>query len=105
MIKKEDFKLDFTDKAINLCNKIRALENCYFMHNGIRYKVLFAVPYLKQGKPGEILLANSKNGFVVACGDTAIEILTIQPEGKQKMFAIAYMNSNKFKAGEIIENS
>ena len=103
MIKKEDLKLDFNTKAKDLCNKIRALENCYFTHNGMRYKVLFAVPYLKQGEPGEVLVANAKNGFVIACGDTAIEVVTIQPEGKQKMFAIAYMNSNKFKVGEIIK--
>ena len=43
-----------------------------------------------------------KVGFVIACGDTAIEIVTIQPEGKQKMFAIQYMNSNKFKVGDIV---
>ena len=104
MIKKEDYLLDFNLKAKDLCNRIRALENCYFIHNNMRFKVLFAVPYLKQGKPGEVLIANSKNGFVVACGDTAIEIITIQPEGKQKMFAFQYMNANKFKVGEIISN-
>lgn len=105
MIKKEDYKLDFKTKAKDICNKIRALENCYFMHKGVRYKVLFAVPHLKQGQPGEVLSANSKNGFIVAVDDIAIEIVTIQPEGKQKMFAIQYMNANKFQVGEIIENS
>ena len=103
MIKKEDYLLDFNMCSFDLCNKIRALENCYFIHNGTRYKVLFAVPYDKTGKPGEILIASGKNGFVVATKDRAIEILTIQPEGKQKMFALALMNSNKFKQGEIIE--
>ena len=105
MIGKEDYKLDFNMRAKDLCNKIRALENCYFIHKGVRYKVQFAVPYLKQGEVGEVLVANAKNGFVIACGDTAIEVVTIQPEGKQKMFALAFMNSNKFKVGEIIENS
>ena len=102
MISKEDYKLDFNMKAKDLCNKIRALENCYFTHNGMRYKILFAVPYLKQGEVGEVLVANAKTGFVIACGDTAIEIVTIQPEGKQKMFALQYMNANKFKVGDIV---
>ena len=33
----------------------------------------------------------------------AVEIGTIQPEGKQKMPAKAYMNSNKFVLGDVIE--
>lgn len=103
MIKKEDYLLNFNTCSFDLCNKIRALENCYFMHNGIRYKVLFAVPNEKTGKAGEILSCNGKTGFIVATKDRAIEIVTIQPEGKQKMFALALMNSNKFKLGEVIK--
>ena len=103
MIKKEDYLIDFNMCSFDLCNKIRALEHCYFIHNGTRYKVLFAVPNDKAGKPGEILVCSGKNGFVVATKDRAVEILTIQPEGKQKMFALALMNSNKFKQGEIIQ--
>ena len=105
MIKKEDYKLDFNDCAYNICNKIRALENCYFIYNGVRYKVLFAVMNERQGQVGEILACTSKTGLVIGVKDKSIEIVTIQPEGKQKMFAISYMNSNKFKLGDIIENS
>ena len=32
MFKKEDFLLDFNDCAFNICNKIRGLENCYFVY-------------------------------------------------------------------------
>lgn len=103
MIKKEDYLIDFNMCSFDLCNKIRALEHCYFVHNGMRYKLLFAVPNDKTGTPGEILVCSGKNGFIVATKDRSIEILTIQPEGKQKMFALALMNSNKFKQGEIIE--
>lgn len=105
MIKKQDYQLDFNDFAFNICNKIRALENCYFMYKGVRYKVLFAVMSDKTGKVGEILSCSSKTGFIIAVKDKAIEIVTIQPEGKQKMFAISYMNSNKFTLGDVIENS
>ena len=105
MIKKEDFKLDFNTCAFDICNKIRALENCYFIYKGTRYKVLFAVPNEKTGNVGEILSCNGKSGFIVGVKDKSIEIVTIQPEGKQKMFALSYMNSNKFTLGDIIENS
>ena len=70
----------------------------------MRYKVLFAVPNEKHGEVGQILSCNGKTGFIIATKDRAIEVLTIQPEGKQKMFALALMNSNKFKLGEIISN-
>lgn len=105
MIKKEDYLIDFNECAFNICNKIRALENCYFIYNGSRYKVAFAVPNEKEGEVGEILTCNGKAGLIIGCKDKSIEVVTIQPEGKQKMFALALMNSNKFKQGDIIENS
>ena len=103
MIKKEDYKLDFNTCSFDLCNKIRALENCYFTYKGMRYKVLFAVPNEKIGQAGEILACNGKVGLIIGTKDRAIEVVTIQPEGKQKMFALQYMNSNKFTLGDIIE--
>ena len=104
MIKKEDYLLDFNICSFDLCNKIRALENCYFIYKGMRFKVPFAVVNEKSGTPGEILACNGKAGLIIATKDRAIEVVTIQPEGKQKMFAIALMNSNKFTLGDIIEN-
>ena len=105
MIKKDDLLIDFNTCAFDLCNKIRALESCYFIYKGVRYKVLFAVPNDKTGQAGEILSCNGKTGFIIATKDRSIEVVTIQPEGKQKMFALALMNSNKFTLGDIIENS
>ena len=102
MIKKEDYLIDFNMCSFDLCNKIRALENCYFIYKGMRYKVLFAVPNEKTGEAGEILACNGKAGLIIATKDRAIEIVTIQPEGKQKMFALALMNSNKFTLGDVI---
>ena len=104
MIKKEDYVLDFNTCSFDLCNKIRALENCYFIYKGMRFKVLFAVPNEKTGEAGEILACNGKTGFIIGTKDRSIEVVTIQPEGKQKMFALQYMNSNKFTLGDIIEN-
>lgn len=105
MIKKEDFLLDFNQPATKLVNKIRALENCFFLFNGARYKVQQAKAVEFKGKAGEVLKADSKNGFIIACGENAISVETLQPEGKQKMPAKNYMNANKFKIGDIIENS
>ncbi len=104
MIKKEDYLLNFNDCAFNICNKIRGLENCYFIYHGVRYKVLFAVPNTACGEVGEILECSPKQGLIIGCKDSSIEVISIQPEGKQKMFAISFMNAKKFNKGDIIEN-
>ena len=105
MIKKEDYLINFLVSSEELYNKIRALENCYFIYHGLRYKVLSSKIVFEKGIAGKILKADNKNGLIIATQDNAIEILTIQPEGKPKMDAKAYMNSNKFKVGDIINNS
>ena len=66
---------------------------------------MFAVPNERRCQVGEILSCNGKTGLIIGTKDNSIEVVTIQPEGKQKMFAISYMNSNKFTLGDIIENS
>ena len=102
MIKNEDYELNFNSPAINVVNKIRALENCFFMYNNARYKVQLAKVVSMQGRASEILSASPKTGLVVACEKDAVEIITFQPEGKAKMPAKAYMNSGKFKQGDFI---
>ena len=105
MIRKEDYLLDFATTSNQIFNKVRALENCYFIYHGARYKVLSCEILSEHGKSGEIIKADSKNGLIIATIDSAIKVLTIQPEGKQKMDAKQYMNSNKLKVGDIINNS
>ena len=103
MIKKEDYLLNFFTTTKSLVNKVRALESCYFVYHNMRFKVLKAVALDGKGTPGQILNCTAKSGLIVATQDAAVEIVTIQPEGKQKMPAKAYMNANKFIQGEIIE--
>ncbi len=102
MIKKEDYQLNFNALDFELVNKVRALENCYFIYNDVRYKVLKMTTSNLKGKAGEILACNSKMGLVIGCKNGAVEVVTIQPEGKQPMPAKAYMNSNKFRLADII---
>ncbi len=102
MIKKEDYLLNFNSLEDELINKVRALEDCYFVYNGMRYKVSKMIKSNLNGEVGEILACSSKTGLVIGCKYGAVEIVTIQPEGKQQMPAKAYMNANKFKLGDKI---
>mgnify|MGYP003288813459 CR=1 FL=1 len=105
MIAKQDYLLNFNSSTTNIVNKVRALENCFFVYSGARYKVLEVAKSNLSGGAGELLACNAKQGLIVGSADGSVEIVTIQPEGKQKMPAKAYMNSNKFKLGDVIENS
>ncbi|MBO7548615.1 MAG: hypothetical protein J6T77_01480, partial [Clostridia bacterium] len=46
------------------------------------------------GEPGEILFAD-KRGICIACGAGAIVITELQPEGKGRMTAQAFLAGNK----------
>ena len=40
---------------------------------------------------------------VIACGDSAIEILSVKPEGKKVMYIEDYLRGNSMSVGEILE--
>ena len=62
---------------------------------------LFAHVYKKGDfKPGEVLKAD-KNGIYVAAGDTALLIKNLQPEGKKRMDAAAFLLGHPITTGEI----
>ena len=50
----------------------------WFEINGSRIKVLKAKEFKKNGKPGEIV----DKKFVIACKDSAIQVLKLKKEGK-----------------------
>jgi len=56
------------------------------------------------GAPGTILEANQKQGFVIAAGDTAVEITQLQAPGSKAMEAKAYLAGHPMKAGENIHD-
>ena len=49
-------------------------------------------------KPGEVISEQ-----VIACGNNAIEILLVKPEGKKVMDVEAYIRGNSMSVGEILE--
>ena len=117
MLTKEMSKLDFSQEATKLVNLIKGLSTCmtcYFIYNDARYKVLFARVYAGENSEiinkindenvavGTILSANAKQGLVIKTHAGAIEIETIQPEGKKPMRAKDFCNSGKLQPGQLI---
>lgn len=53
------------------------------------------------GRPGEILAAD-KEGIVVACGEEALRILTLQLEGGRQLTAGEFLAGHRLNVGELI---
>ncbi len=92
MLTKEMSEIDFTKTAQEVHNKVRGLNSwpsASSVLNGKRIKIHRTKISDANGEPGQVL---SLDPFIVACGDGAVEILELQPEGKKKMSAQAYVN-------------
>ncbi len=92
--------IDFTKTAFQVHNQIRGLNPwpvATTRINGKSVKIYSSRLCEKSGESGTIL---SLNPLVAACGEGSIEILELQPEGKKRMTAAAFVAGHKLKVGE-----
>ena len=68
------------------------LETAWFMLAGKRVRVLAARLAEPAGASAGKVLRIDTDGVTVACGDGAVTLLTVQPEGKNAMSAAAWAN-------------
>lgn len=104
-ITKEDGRLDWTQPARTLWNRIRAFTPwpgafTVQQENGTPrlLKIIRAVVEENRGEPGAILRAD-RDGVVVACGTEALRVLELQREGGRKMTAAEFIAGHPFPAG------
>ncbi|URA11137.1 methionyl-tRNA formyltransferase [Thermospira aquatica] len=107
IIKREDGKISFfTQTAEEIFRRFRA----YQPWPGIfttyhQTKTPFPVhltsiePYNQEGEPGIVLQAN-KEGFIVACKQGAINLLSLKPAGKKEMAFLGFINGYRPQAGK-----
>ena len=104
-ITKEECAIDFSLPAATLHARIRGLSPIPLaftrMPNGKLLKVVSASRAEGHGKSGEILRAE-RDGFVVACGEGALLIRTVVPEGKGKMSAADLLRGRQIAVGDIL---
>jgi len=104
-IEKEDCVLDFSRTAKEVHDRIRGLSPIplSFTHtpDGKMLKVIASDLEAGQGKPGEVISLD--NGRItVACGEGAVALLTVLPEGKKRMSAADFINGRKISLGDIL---
>ena len=103
-IKKEDGRIDWQLPATVISNRVRA-----FTPWPGAFTMLPTAPHLlkiwqaeavpQKGEPGEILSAD-KNGIVVACGNAALRVTTLQREGGRRMPVAEFLAGHALGPGE-----
>ena len=99
-IDKAEARLDWTGAAPHIDRQIRGLSpfpGAWTMIGGKRVKVLRSRPVQGSGKPGQVL-----SGLTVACGTGAVEITEVQPEGKPRMTAEAFLRGARIAPGVVL---
>ena len=86
---------EHAEKVIAKNNALYPKPGTWFIHNGMRLKILKAIEIEETGEPGQIIKPN----FTVACAKNAVQLLEIQKEGKKIMKASEYLKGNKLLIG------
>ncbi len=106
-VEKADCKLDFTLSAKKLDCIIRGvtpIPGAFAYLDGKMLKINKATPTSGSGKAGEVIsLDGTGDGyFTVACGEGALRVSAVIPEGKGKMTAGDLIRGRKIKLGDIL---
>ncbi len=99
-ISKELCPIDFNKSAFEVHNKVRGLNPWPVAVTeiaGKTVKVYSTRVTDLSGEPGTIL---SLKPFVIACGEKSVELIEIQPQGKKRMTAQAFLAGHKLNIGD-----
>jgi methionyl-tRNA formyltransferase len=102
MLTKEHGRIDWSRPAGEVRNLIRGMmpwPSACTSHAGKALKVLSASVREARGRPGEVIEVG-RDGIVVACGEGAIALGMVQPEGGRAMSSLDYARGRRVKKGE-----
>ena len=107
-VEKEDCKLDLTLSAKKLDFIIRGvtpIPGAFVYHNGKMLKINKATPIEKNAEAGKVIALDEKGdgSITVGCGEGALLITSVIPEGKGKMTAGDFIRGRKIAQGDIFE--
>ncbi|MBQ9965857.1 MAG: methionyl-tRNA formyltransferase [Clostridia bacterium] len=105
IIKKEMAQIDFSKTASEVHNAVRGFYSwpcAFFFLNGKRIKVTKAKVYGSTNEKSGTVIDNTDK-FIIACGNgTAIEIVSVIPEGAKPMSAASMLKGNSVPIGTVI---
>lgn len=93
-LKKEDGRLDFTQNAQSLHDRVRGLNpwpGAYALlgNTQVKFWRTAVAPLDKPAAPGECVLADPKRGLFIAAGEGVLQVLELQFPGAKRMSASA----------------
>lgn len=99
-IDKAEARIDWGQPAVEVDRLIRGLSpfpGAWTMLDGRRIKLLRSRVATGDGGPGEVL-----EGLRVACGNSAVEILELQAEGRARQDAAAFLRGTSVSPGVVL---
>ena len=100
MLDKSMCPIDFTKNARQVHNHVRGLHPwpvATMELQGRKFKVHATKIVDGSGRPGEIL-GLTKTGLVIACGEGAVEVISLQAEGGRRMAAPDYFRGHPLES-------
>ena len=101
-INKSEARLDWSVSARNLERYIRGLApfpGAWCEIDGRRVKIHLAKVVKDQGRPGEVL----DDRLTIACGEDALQLLSVQPAGKSRMSVDDFLRGTSVPIGAKLE--
>ena len=106
MLTKEMGIVDWTMSAAEIVNRIHGLNpwpGCSTAFEGGRLKLLKAEAAEGIGKPGEVLVADAKNGLVIAAGEGTVRVKLMQAPGGKPMEPKVYLNGHPMQTKVVLK--
>ena len=105
-IKKEECIINWTLPASQVHNRVRGLSPIPCANTRLPDGKLLKVYRTEKvegysGQPGEVVDVIKKKGFVVACGEGAVCVVSAKPEGKREMPGFELVNGHYVKIGDV----
>lgn len=101
LMKREDAAIDWSLPATEIHNRVRGFDpwpGAFTAYRGKRLQIRRTRLTDAQGEPGKILAVS--DGLTIACGEGAILATELQPEGKPRMAAAAFINGYRPQVGD-----
>lgn len=107
-VDRETGHVDWQQRAKQIIRRINGCDpfpGAYAEYEGQRCKLFAPTIHdaASDAEPGTILMADTKNGLVVACGDKAVKIGRLQMPGKKAMDSPAYFAGNTMEINKVLK--
>ena len=102
-LKSEEERVHWTRGAADVARQVRAFDprpGAWCVCRGQPLKLFGARTLATGGAPGTVLAAGET--LAIACGDGALEVSDVQPAGKARMTARAFVNGRGVAAGYVL---